>query len=147
MLFDRDKLISRLQQHEGWSSTAYLDSQGYLTIGYGRLIDKKANGGISRDEGLFMLNNDINAKSKELEQAISWVVYLDDVRQAVLLEMAFNLGITGLLKFQKMLMAVSLGQWDVAAAEMLDSKWATQVKGRAVELSNMMKTGKYNEEE
>ena len=67
---------------------------------------------------------------------------LDDVRQRVLLDMAFNLGVVGLLSFKRTLGVIEAGRYELAAAMMLDSKWAGQVGQRAERLSRMMATGK-----
>jgi lysozyme len=74
---------------------------------------------------------------------LSWISALDPVRQAVLVNMAFNLGVEGLLDFHKMLAAVEHHQYGQASDEMMDSLWAAQVKGRAAELAAMMRTGSW----
>lgn len=135
---NRSKLIQMLEKHEGCELTAYRDTVGKLTIGIGRNLDDK---GISRGEALMMLSNDIGEVEQALEKNIPWWARLNDTRQRVLADMAFNMGINGLLKFRKMMAALDREDYETAAAEMLGSVWAGQVKGRAVRLANMMRTG------
>lgn len=135
-------LLEQLKRHEGFRSYAYSDSLGFLTIGYGRLIDRRRGGGISIDEATMLLSNDVRNTTRQLEQALPWWKDLDDVRQRVLANMAFNLGVPGLLKFRKTLAHVQAGEYEQASEQMKRSLWATQVGDRADELAIMMKTGK-----
>lgn len=138
---DMKKMVAELRRDEGVMPSAYQDSLGWWTIGVGRLIDKRKGGKLSDDEIDYLLNNDIAKFSKLLDINIPWWRSLDDVRQRVLLNMAFNLGINGLLGFKNTLTYVKSGDYTKAASNMLLSKWATQVKGRATRLSEMMRTG------
>lgn len=138
---DRDKLRAQLERHEGNSATAYPDSLGYLTIGIGRCIDGRLAGtGLSVEEREYLLTNDIDARVRALAARYPWFVDLDPVRQAVLVNMAF-MGIGKLAGFTKMLAAVAHGQYGLASDEMLDSRWASQVKHRADELAAQMRLG------
>jgi lysozyme len=76
-----------------------------------------------------------------LEARFPWVKGLDSVRHAVLLDMAYNMGVGKLAGFKKTLGHVEAGRYEDAAAEMLNSDWARQVKGRALKLSNRMRLG------
>lgn len=134
----RDRLAAQLRRHEGERLKPYRDTTGHLTIGVGRNLD--ANG-IHPDESALMLANDIDAAAKGVSARLLWFDALDAVRQAVLVNMAFNLGVSGLLDFHKMLSAVEHGQYGRAADEMIDSTWARQVGARAVELAAQMRTG------
>jgi len=78
-----------------------------------------------------------------LEYRLPWFTELDEVRQAVLVDMGYNLGIDGLLKFKRTLGSVESGNYANAAIQMLESKWATQVGHRAERLSDMMETGEW----
>jgi lysozyme len=133
----RDQLI----RDEGDIPHAYQDSLGYWTIGVGRLIDARKGGGLSKEEREFLLDNDIKAKTAELLKAAPWVSKLDEVRQAVLLNMAFNLGVPGLLKFKNTLAMVQSGEYEAASKAMLKSLWAKQVGKRAERLALQMETG------
>lgn len=137
---NKTKLAEQLKKHEGLKFKPYTDTVGKLTLGVGRnLIDK----GITEQEALFMLNNDVDYFYSKLCQRINWMKTLDDARQNVLVNMAFNLGIAGLMSFKKMLLACEHGNFKIAATEMLNSKWAKQVGNRAVELSEQMRTGEF----
>lgn len=135
---DRDRLVAQLRRHEGERLKPYRDPLGYLTIGVGRNLDVN---GIRPDESALMLANDIDAAERGVSQMLSWFPALDPVRQAVLVNMAFNLGVNGLLEFHRMLAAVEHQQYGQASDEMVDSIWAKQVKGRAIELAAQMRTG------
>jgi len=131
-----------LIKHEGEILHAYLDSEGYLTIGVGHLIDKRRGGGIPHDIAILLLDMDIATHTAEARQ-FPWFDTLDPVRQDVVINMIFNLGVNGFKGFKKMILALEFGDYQEAAAQMLDSKWANQVGNRAVELAEMMRTGEY----
>jgi lysozyme len=135
---DIDKLITQLKVHEGVRSKVYLDTEGIETIGVGRNLRDR---GLSDDEIELMLANDIRDFQEEVENAFPWWSDLDDVRQRVVVDMAFNMGLGSLSKFVNTLAHIENGRYEEASVEMLDSKWARQVGDRANVLSNMMKTG------
>jgi lysozyme len=124
-----------LIRHEGVRLKPYLDTVKKLTIGVGRNLDDI---GISPDEALYLLNQDIVRTATELGQKLPWIKQLSEIRQIALMSMAFNLGVDGLLKFKDMLAALKLGDYSSAAREMLDSRWRWQVKKRAAELAAMI---------
>ena len=136
---DDDQLIRQLKLHEGVRFKAYQCTAGKTTIGVGRNLDDL---GITEDESDYLLANDIERIKVALMREIPWMEKLNDVRQRVLLDMAFNLGIAGLMKFKRTLKAVEDGEYEKAGRMMLDSKWATQVNKRADRLSVMMNIGK-----
>tara|TARA_R100000951_G_scaffold99934_2_gene90512 strand:+ start:771 stop:1187 length:417 start_codon:yes stop_codon:yes gene_type:complete len=137
---NKTKLAEQLKQHEGLRLKPYTDTVGKLTLGVGRNLEDK---GITEQEALFMLNNDVDYFYKNIAKELPWIKNLDDARQNVLVNMAFNLGIAGLMTFKKMLLACEHGNFKIAATEMLNSKWAEQVGYRAVELSEQMRTGEF----
>jgi lysozyme len=141
---DRDALVAQLIRHEGCVLHAYPDSLGFLTIGIGRLIDARKGGGISHEEADDLLSHDIDSRTRALVGRFPWYHALDPVRQAVLCNMCFNLGIDGLAGFVQMLSAVERGDFLKASAAMMQSKWATQVGARAIELSTQMQTGRWS---
>ncbi len=116
----------------------YLDAGGVPTVGVGRNLRDK---GLSLLERAFLLQNDIADHTLEVCQAIPWSEGLDEVRREVLINMSFNLGTAGLLQFVKFLAALKAKNYPLAAKEMLDSKWAPQVGGRAVRLSQQIILG------
>lgn len=137
---DRAALISQLLNDEGLRLKPYRDSVNKLTIGVGRNLDDV---GISQDEALYLLGNDIRRAYGDLIAALPWVVKLDEPRQNVLTNMAFNLGVAGLLGFKHTLDCVQRGAWSDAADAMLQSKWARQVGARANRLAAQMRSGKF----
>ena len=141
MTYDRSAMKQELRRDEGFVPHAYQDHLGYWTIGIGRLIDQRKGGRITEDEALHLLDCDIERFEQELDAKLPWWRTLDDVRQRVILNMAFNLGVEGLLKFRNTLAAVNEGRWEDAARGMAASKWASQVGDRAVRLQRMMRTG------
>jgi len=139
---NRAKLKSQLIVDEGRVASAYKDSLGFLTIGVGHLIDRRKGGKLSDAAIDFILDEDIDKTYATLTDALPWVQQLDDARQNVLLNMAFNLGVGGLLKFKKTLEHVKAGRYGAAAVEMLQSDWAKQVGSRADRLSIVMELGR-----
>ncbi|GAA3555925.1 glycoside hydrolase family protein [Marinobacter xestospongiae] len=136
---NRPLLLEQLQRHEGLRLKPYLDTAEppRQTIGYGRNLDDR---GITEEEAGFMLDNDIDEVIADLER-MPLYLSLDDTRQVVLANMCFNLGLTRFLEFRRMLAALADRDWDRAADEMLDSKWARQVGDRADELADLMRRG------
>ena len=138
-----DELQARIIAHEGKSKSAYQDSLGYWTIGIGRLCDKRFDAGLSPDEMLYLLSNDINNAKQEMNQ-FPWFTKLDDVRQGVLIELNFNIGLTHLLEFKSMITYLIHSDFSNAAEAMLDSLWAKQVGvNRSTDMANRLRTGTY----
>ncbi len=137
------KETDQIKEDEGLVLHAYQDHLGFWTIGYGRLIDKRKGGGISEEEALYLLKNDVSARLPVLENAIPFFARLNDARKAVLLNMSFQLGITGLLKFKSTLAFIEAGDFENASANMLKSLWAKQTPPRAKRLAEQMRTGKW----
>jgi lysozyme len=132
-------LVDQLKRDEGVRLKPYTDSVGKLTIGIGRNIQDV---GITLDEAEYMLANDIARVGAEVRKYLPWTVRLDQIRLAVLHNMCF-MGIAKLLEFKKMLAAIEAGQWEQAAAELLDSKYAEQVGPRAHRLAEQIRTGEW----
>jgi len=139
-----DHVTDQLRRDEGEILHAYKDSLGYLTIGVGRLIDKRRGGGITAEESAYLLANDIKKKIIGIEKNLPWFDQLDDARKGVLLNMAFQMGVTGLLGFKNTLEMVRKGDYEGAARGMLNSKWAKQTPNRAHRLSRQMATGEWH---
>jgi lysozyme len=131
-------LYLQLLDHEGKIPFAYQDSLGYWTIGIGHLIDKRKGGKISEAAIRFLFEEDVYNCIVSLDQYLPWWKTLSEVRQRVLLDMCFNLGIAGLLTFKNTLAMIHHGDYAGAAENMLLSKWARQVGRRARRLSRMM---------
>lgn len=137
----KDSLTSQLRRDEGEVLYAYPDSLGWTTIGVGRLIDKRKGGGITAEESAYLLNNDIDKRHAELLRRAPWMALLDHARLGVMLNMAFQLGVDGLLGFKNTLAMVRSGDYLGAAAGMLNSLWARQTPARAKRLSEQMRIG------
>ena len=131
-------LREQLIRDEGVRRFVYKDSHGILTIGCGRNLE---HNGLSADEIDYLLDNDIAHVGTQLSIALPWTDALDETRRGVLLNLAFNMGLRGLLTFRKMLAAFEVGDWEGAAEELLDSKYAGQVGDRATRLAQQMRTG------
>lgn len=130
-------IFDQLRRDEGFRLKPYRDTVGKLTIGAGRNLDDK---GISATEAYMMLENDV----QEVQDALgrfAWFQALDEARKGVCLNMAFNLGVAGFLGFRKMIQALEVQDWERAAAELLDSKYARQVGQRAQRLARQMREG------
>jgi lysozyme len=133
-------LNEQLEQMEGYRQYPYKDSRGNESIAIGRNLVSR---GISRQEAIFMMNNDVDECDAELVRNISFYNDLDDVRKIVLINMCFNMGIGDLMQFKSMLTFLGSGNYASAADEMMKSAWSTQVPTRAATLAHMMDTGTY----
>ena len=138
MKFDMDSLIQQLVEHEGLELFPYEDTLGIVTIGVGRNLEER---GISEDEAFYLLGNDIEVIWDELVKQHPIVEDLDDQRQMVLLDMAFNMGVPRLGKFKKMWAAIEDGDMNEASKQALDSRWADQVGRRAETLAERLISG------
>ena len=133
---------SMIGRDEGCRLTAYRDTRGIWTIAWGR-----ADAGVT--EGMKCTQAEADAwRARKIADVITdlddlepWWRAMDGVRQAVFVDMAYELGAHGLMAFQRMLDACSGADWERAAAEMLNSKWASQVPNRARRLADQMRTG------
>jgi lysozyme len=135
---DRQRLFTQLRLHEGVEHKPYKCTAGYLTIGVGRNIEER---GLSDDEIDYILQNDVNIVTDELVATFDWYPDLDPIRQRVVVDMVFNLGMPRFKQFQNMIAAIEAGDWMEASDEMMDSRWAQQVGLRASRLAEMMETG------
>lgn len=150
-----DQLINQIKRHEGFSDHAYRCPAGKLTIGYGYNLDANPLGltpivvkyalmnGMAEHEAERLLTLMVERCIDQLDAALPWCVSIGSVRHDVLINMAYNMGISGLLKFTKTLSLIRNGAYGTASVEMLKSKWADDVGHRAVELSEQMQSGKY----
>jgi lysozyme len=133
-----DRLRRQLRLHEGLRLDPYRCTAGKLSIGIGRNLDDV---GISMAEAFVMLDADIARAERDLDRRLPWWRELDEVRQRVLVDMCFNLGVGGLLTFKNTLAAIHEGDFARAARGMLASRWASQVGRRADRLAEMMRSG------
>jgi lysozyme len=143
MAFLFENIKKQLYLDEGKVKYAYKDSLGYWTIGVGHLIDKDKGGGLSDDEIEYILNNDVKRKYSELTKELPWVLNLSEPRIGVLLNMSFQMGVSGLLKFKNTLEMVKQGKYEEASKGMMNSLWAKQTPNRAKKLSKQMSTNEW----
>ena len=132
-------IIDDLIRDEGWRLKPYRDTKGLLTIGCGRNLDDV---GISEEEARAMLNADVDRAESALRRNLPWFLEAPEPVQRGLTNMVFNLGFTGLSQFGKMLTALANKNYDLAAAEALRSRWATQVGARAVRIAELFESAK-----
>ena len=133
--------LQQIMRHEGFRSKPYVDTVGKLTIGYGRNL---GDTGISKKEANYLLRKDYQTAKADARSVFGNAFdVLNRPRQAVIVNMAFNLGLSRLKRFKRMLRAIRRGNYVVAAVEMLDSRWAKQVGDRATELAKQMRTGRW----
>lgn len=148
-------LVEELRSDEGEKLKSYLDSKGYWTIGVGCLIDPKRganpapfgvdlrNGGtITANQSEALLLKHIAEKIGQLDIALPWWRSLSDNRQRCLCNMAFQMGVSGLLGFKKALADIKAGEWVNARLNMLDSDWGRHDSpNRARRLADRMVQG------
>jgi lysozyme len=134
-------LVATLKRDEGFRQFPYRDTENILTIGYGRNLEHV---GISEPEAEQLLLNNIQTAIDTMPHK-EVVEKLNQARQDVLINMNFNLGPNRLRGFKRMWVALSAGLFDVAADEMLDSKYARQVGDRAQRLAKVMRKGVQDE--
>ena len=147
MMTKNSLLIDMLKRHEGevkknGRHVAYMCPAGHWTIGIGRNIDPNGGTGLSDEEVDMLLEGDILRVTKELSAEHPWFNSLDDARKNALIDISFNLGATRLRLFKKALAAMEVADYSLAADEFMDSRWAKQVRSRAIELTEMIRNGK-----
>jgi len=133
-----DEIIELLKLHEGYREKPYLDTMDKLTIGIGHNL---TDNGLSETLIHLLVREDIEIARDDLDEIYPDWVGLSRSRQLVLIDMAFNLGKPRYLTFKRFWKALKAGDYDLAAKEMLDSKWSKQVGDRADRLYNMMVEG------
>jgi lysozyme len=161
MKYNAENFVNKLIAHEGLRLQVYKDTLGIDTIGIGRNLEDRGitkeeldwmdipnidaiyEYGITEADAMYLAKNDVQIVEKEILRAHPCVENLDAVRQLILVDMAFNMGVPRLGKFKKMWAAIHEEKFDIAAKEMLDSRWAKQVKSRATKLANAMHNGEF----
>lgn len=154
-MYDLSKWSERLIQHEGLSLMPYRCSEGKLTIGVGRNLEDnpptyeelRALGdymhGITENAAKMLLRNDITRTYAALKHLVKGFEDLDDERQYALLDMCFQLGVAGFKKFKRLRKAVANQDFNKAAEECLNSKYAEQTPQRARRIAHLLKTGEW----
>lgn len=129
-------VVRLVKLHEGFRASPYLDTRGVSTVGYGQRVDEMV---LTERAAAEMLEKRIDEDRAALSE-FPWFLDLSEVRRAVLLDMAYQLGVEGLLKFTRMIFALRVGDFKGARTEMLSSEWATQTPQRAAQLAIMLQT-------
>lgn len=133
--------ITKLKDHEGLRLKPYTDTVGKLTIGWGRNL---TDVGISHDEASSMFEYDIAKHTAEARRAFSWFDELDPVRQDVVVNLVFNMGIGSVRGFRLMIAAIERQDWQGAAYELFNSRWCHQVgKTRCEDLTRALEIGQW----
>ena len=136
-------LQSQLVREEDVILHAYEDSKKFLTIGCGRLIDVRKGGGISYEEAMYLLSNDMKKHTKAVLDRLEWASMIGPVRLGSLVNMHFQMG-DSLFAFHKTLAFMRNNRWDEAAVEMLNSDWAREDSpARAIRVSEQIRTNKW----
>lgn len=139
-------LVLELRRDEGVRYSPYNDSRGFMTIGVGHNMQASPlpdgwTFPLDDEEVDALLESDLMTVYSDLDNALPWWEDLNAVRQRVICNMCFNLGLPKLLGFKNTLTAMRQGRYADAATDMLNSAWASQVGHRAVRLANQMRTG------
>lgn len=131
-----DAAVALLKVDEGYRQFVYIDTRGYETIGYGFNLKE----GLSQQECALILELRVQVLDAQLGQ-IPWYSNLDQIRAAAILDLAYNLGVAGLLQFHNMIQALQAKSWKQASSELLSSQYATQVPNRCYRLAQILLTG------
>ena len=134
------QLLEQIERHEGLELKPYRCTSEKLTIGIGRNLEDV---GISKEEAYMLLENDVKTVQQQIETYMPWASSLNTARHAALTNFVFNVGIGTALKFENAMAALKQSDYDTAAAELLNSRWSTQVGSRAQELAAQMRTGSW----
>ena len=133
-------LEEQLRLDEGEKLSAYQDHLGYWTIGIGRLIDARKGGGITHDEARYLLKNRVDDKLANLSKALPWFVSKPEPVQRALANMAYQMGVDGLLSFKNTLALIEAGEYDKAATMAMQSLWARQTPNRAKRVTDLLRS-------
>ena len=141
MKMDMDRLLQSVKKHEGYRNKVYLDTLGKRTVGVGHLcVEDFWEDDKEYDEEFLMniLKDDLKNAIEGAERLLKGCRILDSLAKEIIIEMVFQLGETGVSKFKNMIKALKIPDYQTAAIEMLDSKWAKQTPERAAGMSSEM---------
>ena len=137
-----EEAVELVAQHEGFRSKPYHCTEGYLTIAYGKRVDYLQ---VDKETGKKWLKEELKELDKRLQHTFGWFNNSPDDVKKVVIDMCYNLGVSGFSKFKKTIYLFDTGQYEEASEEMLNSKWANQVKTRALNDSLIIKKLKQGE--
>lgn len=137
--FDRDLIKKRLIDFEGLILKSYTCPTGYTSVGVGRNLETN---GITEEEAMYLLNNDITNVIKDLDK--HWIAWrkLPIIAQYVCIDVVFNMGINTWMSFRMTRSYMELNEWEKAGDELLNSKYAEQVGRRAIFNSEQLRSCK-----
>lgn len=129
-------LIDSIKQNEGYRAKVYKCSEGFDTIGYGFAIKDLE---LSEEICDLILNEKLEKYKKEINTKFNWLNDMPINIQHIVIEMCYQIGVTGFSKFKKTIAYLRDKNWEKASVEMLDSKWAKQTPNRAKRMSEIVK--------
>ena len=129
-------IINSIKAHEGYEPMVYQCTEGNDTIGVGCKVDDLF---LSEKVCDLILEEKLNDLIPRIERKLSWFRYAQDEVKLVIVNMSYQMGLSGVLKFKRALAAMEIKNWDLAATEMLDSLWARQTSRRANELADIIR--------
>ena len=129
-------IINSIKAHEGYEPMVYKCTEGHDTIGIGfKVADLK----LSEEVCDLIMAEILDDLISRIERKISWFRYTEDEVKLVIVNMSYQMGLSGVLKFKRALAAMEIKNWGMAADEMLDSLWARQTPNRANELADIIR--------
>jgi lysozyme len=137
---DRARLVEDLKSDEGWRPYVYRDTEGFQTIGYGFLVDPDKPGGMPKSIGEMWLTHNVDQLYRAVRRVLPWFDDRPEPVQRALCNMAYQLGLSGLLGFKNTLLLIERGRYYEAADEALDSLWAKQTPGRAKRVAGLIRS-------
>ena len=141
LVFNTDSVADQLSKEEGYQRYVYLDHLGYETIAYGRCIAEGVGYGIDEEEARYLLMRDIDRVKRSCADAFDfWEDVSPNIRETIVM-LVFQMGLAGYQKFTKHLRAIADKNFDEAAAQLLDSKFAKQTPARAKRMAKRIKRG------
>ena len=129
-------IINSIKAHEGYRPQVYQCTEGHDTIGVGFKVDDLF---LSEKVCDLILEEKLNDLIPRIERKLSWFRYAQDEVKLVIVNMSYQMGLSGVLKFKRALAAMEIKNWEMAATEMLDSLWARQTSRRANELADLIR--------
>ncbi len=140
-ILNTDRIAKDLRREEGYRRFSYLDHLGYTTVGVGRCVHEGVGYGIDEEEAMYLLTRDIERCAVECERSLPcWSSLSGNVREAII-QLVFQMGLPNYLKFKKHLAALEAGDFELAAIELLDSKFAKQTPSRAERMAERIRSG------
>lgn len=130
-------IVKDIKKHEGFEPKVYKCTEGYDTIGYGFAIKDLV---LDEDVADLILMKKLHKLLQRILVAFPWFKDVDDTAKAVIVNMCYQLGLSGFSKFKKTIYLLETEQYEEASVEMLDSLWAKQTPNRARELSETLRS-------